>query len=603
MNSDFTKQVRPIGHVKALMIFVDFEDAKASDANPNQGGRDWRDPSSYWEFLKQSVDFFNASSNGRFQLDVTLKADKWFRMPKPTTGYGMTRQTFSIANQKAYARDAVLAADAETDYSGYQLVYIMPPRNATQIAFSPELNLYTDRIAVDNTIVKNGATFGQDMFSWGPKIINHETGHAISLPESYNGSGTGATHLWVGGWDLMGNILGHAPEYMAWNKWKLGWLDDPDFGCLASDGSAEYTLSPVSTPSDGVTKKGVVIRTGPTTAVAAELRAPLGNDATETVTPGAHRMCDWGVLLYKIDVTVLNSYGSIKVLDAMPGSTAAGCTGEVDIATLGKGQGDGPSHFEDPESGTQFDVLDIVDGVSARLKVTRAITRIKADVTGLDATLTAAHLGAPATATYEWAFGDGATGAGSTATHAYAAAGRYPVTLTVKNGATVIGTATQNVSTTGGSVTVTGPATTPGAGETSRSRRRRPPRATSRSRSTAAPAPPRTRACCRRSRPAASRTPRRSRPLTSSSPVPARPAASPATSTRAPAAPRSTGRTSPAATASPSCGTASRRPGGRASAPARSPATSSPASRRRAARRAPTRARSTTRCASSRTSS
>ena len=61
----------------------------------------------------------------------------------------------------------------------------------------------------------------------------------------------------------MGNILGHAPEYMAWNKWKLGWLDDPDFGCLAQDGSAEYTLSPVYTPPDGGTKKGVVIRTSP----------------------------------------------------------------------------------------------------------------------------------------------------------------------------------------------------------------------------------------------------------------------------------------------------------------------------------------------------
>jgi M6 family metalloprotease-like protein len=465
LNSDFTKQVRPIGHVKALMIFVDFEDAKASDANPNQGGRDWRDPNSYWDFLKQSVDFFNASSNGRFQLDVTLKSDKWFRMPGKTTDYGMTRQTFSIAHQKTYARDAVLAADPETDYAGYQLVYIMPPRNATQIAFSPELNLYTNRIAVDGTIVKNGATFGQDMFSWGPKIINHETGHAISLPESYNGSGTGATHLWVGGWDLMGNILGHAPEYMAWNKWKLGWLDDPDFGCLASDGSAEYTLSPVSTPPDGVTKKGVVIRTGPTTAIAAELRAPLGNDATETVSPGAHRMCDWGVLLYKIDVTVLNSYGSIKTLDAMPGSTGAGCTGEVDIATLGKGQGDGPTHFEDPETGTQFDVLDIQDGISARLKVTRALTRIDADTTGNDATFTAAQYKAPATATYEWTFGDGATATGATATHTYAAAGRYPVTLTVRDGSTVIGTTTRNLSTSGGAVTVTGPATTPGAGD------------------------------------------------------------------------------------------------------------------------------------------
>jgi hypothetical protein len=69
----------------------------------------------------------------------------------------------------------------------------MPPRNASQIALSPELNLYSDQVHADGTIVKNGATFGQDMFSWSPKIINHETGHAISLPESYNGSGTGAT--------------------------------------------------------------------------------------------------------------------------------------------------------------------------------------------------------------------------------------------------------------------------------------------------------------------------------------------------------------------------------------------------------------------------
>jgi hypothetical protein len=39
LNSDWTKQVRPIGTVKALMIFVDFPDAPASAANPNQGGR------------------------------------------------------------------------------------------------------------------------------------------------------------------------------------------------------------------------------------------------------------------------------------------------------------------------------------------------------------------------------------------------------------------------------------------------------------------------------------------------------------------------------------------------------------------------------------
>ena len=101
----------------------------------------------------------------------------------------------------------------------------------------------------------------------------------------------------------------------------------------------------------------------------------------------------------------------MKVIDAMPGSTAAGCTGDPDIATLGKGQGDGPSLFEDPRAGTKFEVVSIKDGESARLKVTRAITRITAaPPSGLSVGLTGTHFKAPATATYAWDFGDGTTG-------------------------------------------------------------------------------------------------------------------------------------------------------------------------------------------------
>ena len=366
-------------------------------------------------------------------------------MPKNSTEYGMNRTDWTIAKQQAYMREAVAVADAQVDFSPYSIVYVMPPRNATGIEFSPELNFYQEPLRPDGKVIRNGVTYGNDIFIWGHRIINHETGHDISFPESYNG-GPGDTHQWVGGWDVMGDPLGHAPDNMAWNKWKVGWLDNHDIGCVASDGTADITLSANGAPSDGgLTKKAAVVRTGPHTALIAELREPVGADATETITPGPHRLCDWGVLLYKLDVLKLNSYGSIQVIDQMPGSTQAGCGRDLDIATLGKGQGDGPSRYEDADTGTVFEVRAIDDAAgSATLRVTRAATRIEAapasGVGPLTTTLTAKQLAAPAGATYSWSFG--ATGA--SVEHTFPV-GRHAVTLTVRDGDAVIGTATKTV--------------------------------------------------------------------------------------------------------------------------------------------------------------
>ncbi len=444
LNSNFNEHTRPIGRVRAVMIFVDFEDAKATEAPENQQGRNWRLPQSYWDLLRPGVDLFTKSSNGRFNLDTDL-VPTWFRMPKNSTEYGMNRTDWTIAKQQAYMREAVAVADAQVDFSPYSIVYVMPPRNATGIEFSPELNFYQEPLRPDGKVIRNGVTYGNDIFIWGHRIINHETGHDISFPESYNG-GPGDTHQWVGGWDVMGDPLGHAPDNMAWNKWKVGWLDNHDIGCVASDGTADITLSANGAPSDGgLTKKAAVVRTGPHTALIAELREPVGADATETITPGPHRLCDWGVLLYKLDVLKLNSYGSIQVIDQMPGSTQAGCGRDLDIATLGKGQGDGPSRYEDADTGTVFEVRAIDDAAgSATLRVTRAATRIEAapasGVGPLTTTLTAKQLAAPAGATYSWSFG--ATGA--SVEHTFPV-GRHAVTLTVRDGDAVIGTATKTV--------------------------------------------------------------------------------------------------------------------------------------------------------------
>ena len=254
----------------------------------------------------------------------------------------------SAEGQGEFTAAAVAAADADVDFSDYDLIYTVPARNQTAIASSPELNNYAHQIVADGNDLGNGDNFGSDMFSWGYKLLNHETGHAVSLTEGYN-AGTGGTFRYMGQWDMMGNISGNAPDYVAWNKWKLGWLNDDEVDCVASDGVTEHTLSANALAPDGASKKLVAIRTGQHTTLVAELRAPLGVDSV--AGGNTARYCEsGGILLYTVDSTLRNGLGVYKVLDAMPGSTGWGCSDETSISTMGRGQMRGPSHFEVPDA-------------------------------------------------------------------------------------------------------------------------------------------------------------------------------------------------------------------------------------------------------------
>jgi hypothetical protein len=74
----------------------------------------------------------------------------------------------------------------------------------------------------------------------------------------------------------------------------------------------------------------VVVRTGRFTAWIAELRRPLGVDTA---------VCDPGVLVYRLDASIPNGDGSIRVHDAAPGSGQQGRCSELDIGTLGLAPG------------------------------------------------------------------------------------------------------------------------------------------------------------------------------------------------------------------------------------------------------------------------
>jgi len=47
---------------------------------------------------------------------------------------------------------------------------------------------------------------------------------------------------------MMAVISGASLDYMAWNKWRLGWFADEQIVCVASPGTKTFTLSALGGP-------------------------------------------------------------------------------------------------------------------------------------------------------------------------------------------------------------------------------------------------------------------------------------------------------------------------------------------------------------------
>ena len=308
---DFDYYPRPIGTVKALMIFVDFPDApaaassttEASRANLADGPKEWLETSSY----------------GKLRLEITA-IPGWFRMPHASTSYGWDRGLTAEAHA-AYIQDAVDAADAAVNFAGYQIYYIVPNPEAEAISFSPAFVFGPDMgIEADGAPIGFGSTFGQDAWEWGYGVLVHETGHTFGLPDLYGEEGV--THRFVAGWDVMGDIDGHSPDHLAWFKWQLGWLTDSQVTCINATGTEDAVITPLETVGG---RKAVILRTGARRVTVAEFRTLNGVDEAA---------CSSGILVYTINTAVASLEGPVVVRDGHPAEPLPdGCIYEQDDAT------------------------------------------------------------------------------------------------------------------------------------------------------------------------------------------------------------------------------------------------------------------------------
>ncbi|KAK5243793.1 hypothetical protein LTR40_003938 [Exophiala xenobiotica] len=329
------------GVLQARMIFIDFEDAPASE-----------NPVDLFDlFMPAASEWYGNASFGRLNLRVAADLSGFYRMPCNASTYVYHRGMSYEAHHK-YIQDALDAVGKSVMFAGTDLLYIVPTEEAAAISYSPTFMPPIE--AHDGTLIKKTVTFGQDAHFIGFKEMNHETGHTMGLPDLYSYEPYTRAGIFVGGYDLMAQIEGISPDFLAWHKWRLGWIDDDQIFCLCPDAEKSkagnertIVLTPVEEPQG---LKALVVRHNVTVALVAENQSGRHLD-TDT--------CGSGVLIYRIDTMTDSGHGPIKVQDSSPDS--GGCAGdELNDALFVPGH-KSRSSFTSSELGVSIEVLEEIE--------------------------------------------------------------------------------------------------------------------------------------------------------------------------------------------------------------------------------------------------
>ena len=305
MNSGFphrSERLPTSGVIRALMIPVDFSDVAGSG-----------DPSEmYYDMAKGMDDFFRKMSDEQVSFSFEI-LPRYLRLDFPSNYYNLG--TWNTGDPVGYYKAVIDRADSLVDYSKFDVVYVLSPRNIpwSSIAYGPAFPM---RVETSDGYVLNGSISGADAYQNFPgadwKWISHETGHLFGLHDLYTTDGQKGTY---GSWDIMSlNWSTQAIELNSWNRYILDWLKEDQIDCVTSESLSMTPLTrnlvPLVNKVEG--KKAQFIRLSASKILVMEYRISGGLDRL----PAANE----GVLVYTVDMKISSIRGGWST-QRRPGST------------------------------------------------------------------------------------------------------------------------------------------------------------------------------------------------------------------------------------------------------------------------------------------
>jgi M6 family metalloprotease-like protein len=311
-----------LGDHKAIALFVYFDDLPFEQRQFDE----WKNNQ-----IPTFEKYVAAMSYGKLKYKVDIY-EKPIRISKSVLTYNLDTAhdapMKANANTSGLVSDAVFAVDSEIDFSKYEFVNVITP--------------WTRLIGFEGTTGVNIKVDGKqfNFASFGPireylddptkKIwLLHEAGHMMGLIHQFNvRADWGPAGYPI--WSAMANGTSAVPEFMAWERFLLGWLGAEQVRCIENFDQGVFTSKLSSLSASDSEAKTILIKLGGSQILVIESRRASDLSILSKE--------EEGVLVYTVDVNVRGNDGSANLVFNSPKTRKLPNGGGALIGTLQAGE-------------------------------------------------------------------------------------------------------------------------------------------------------------------------------------------------------------------------------------------------------------------------